>query len=274
MKLAMGQLLVEGGEPRRNFERAEKMVRSAAEQGCDLILFPECMDFAWTHPSALEEAAPIPGVWSDLLISWAKEYRVGICAGLTERTDFGNYNSALLIGPDGAILSHYRKINLLEVERPFYLVGQKLEVVDTPWGKVGVNICSDNYIDALAIGNCLARMGARLILSPSSWTIDHDVVESDRPYGDKWLKPYEMLARLFSLTIVGVTSVGYIVGGPYEGKKMIGQSLAVGPRGLIHASQVNEFAGILDVITLQIDPDPVHVGTQIGANLNKNGLPY
>lgn len=270
----MGQLLVEGGEPRRNFERAGKMVRDAAEQGCDLILFPECMDFAWTHPSALEEAEPIPGEWSNLLISWAKKFRIGICAGLTERTERGNYNSALLIGPDGSILSHYRKINLLEVERPYYLVGQKLEVVETPWGKVGVNICSDNYIDALAIGNCLARMGARLILSPSSWTIDHDAVESDQPYGDKWLKPYETLARLFSLTIVGVTSVGYIVGGPYEGKKMIGQSLAVGPRGLIHASQVNEFAGTLDVITLQIDPEPVYVGTQIGAHLRIYGFPY
>jgi predicted amidohydrolase len=60
MKIALGQLLVEGGEPERNLERAEKMVREAAQNNCDIILLPETLDFGWTHPSALSEALPIP----------------------------------------------------------------------------------------------------------------------------------------------------------------------------------------------------------------------
>jgi predicted amidohydrolase len=61
MRVGMAQLLVEGGEPERNFERAEKLIRQAKNEHCDLVLLPETLDFAWTHPSALKEALPIPG---------------------------------------------------------------------------------------------------------------------------------------------------------------------------------------------------------------------
>jgi predicted amidohydrolase len=32
MRLALGQLLIEGGEPERNFERAARMIKQASEQ--------------------------------------------------------------------------------------------------------------------------------------------------------------------------------------------------------------------------------------------------
>ena len=46
LKLGMGQMLVEGGEPDRNFERAGRMISEAASLGCDLILLPECLFFS------------------------------------------------------------------------------------------------------------------------------------------------------------------------------------------------------------------------------------
>ena len=55
VKIGLGQLLVEGGEPWRNFERAQKMISKAAKEGCDIIHLPETIDFAWTHPSAHTE---------------------------------------------------------------------------------------------------------------------------------------------------------------------------------------------------------------------------
>ena len=85
ISLAMGQLLVEGGEPERNFQRARKMIEQASVKGADLIVLPETIDFAWTHPSAFEEALPIPGAYSDKLCNWAKEFEIYICVGLTER---------------------------------------------------------------------------------------------------------------------------------------------------------------------------------------------
>lgn len=273
MKIALGQLLVEGGEPERNFERAEKMIRHAAEQKADLILLPETIDFAWTHPSSLHEAEPIPGKFSELFCGFAKKYAIHICVGLTEKTPDKNYNTALLINEQGAIYGMHRKINLLEVEFPFYEVGQELRVYDTPWGKIGLNICADNYYDALHIGHALARMGAQLILSPSSWTVDYHITENDDPYRDKWFKPFHILASYYDLIVASTTSVGYIVGGPYEGKKMVGCSLVVDKNGVISSGKFNEFAGDLILLDLQL-PQRKEKGTQIGKMLKDKGYRF
>ncbi len=267
-KLGLGQLLVEGGEPDRNFERARRMIQDAAKDGCDLILLPETIDFAWTHPSALGESKEIPGDYSNIFCDLAKEFNIYICVGLTEKTINGNCNCALLINSKGEILLKYHKINLLEVEFPFYQVGKKIEVVDTPFGRIGVNICADNYIDSLDIGHSLARMGAQIILSPSSWTVDYSITEIDEPYIEKWLGPFQILAESHDIIVASATSVGYIVGGPYEGKKKIGKSLVVGKTGILLEGMFNEFAGELRTIELEL-PRTSRKGTQIGAYINK-----
>ncbi len=270
IKIGMGQLLVEGGEPERNLKRAGDMVKGAAEKGCDLILLPECLDLGWTHPSAKTEAEPIPGSHSDILCHFAKTYNIFLCAGLTECYENKIYNSAILIDSKGDILLKYRKINVLAVAQDIYSIGQTLSVVETPFGIVGVNICSDNYADSLEIGHTLARMGARMILSPSSWTVDYSVTEDKNPYGSKWYQPYHTLARLHDLVIVSATSVGVIVGGVYEGKKMVGCSLAVNKTGIITQGKYNEFTG--ELVITQIDlPRPQILGTNVGERLRAQG---
>lgn len=272
-KLGLGQLLVEGGEPERNFERAEKMIKKAAQQGCDLILLPETIDFAWTHPSALNESQPIPGSFSNFFCEAAAKHNINICVGLTERIGDKNYNAALLIDNKGAILLKYHKINLLEVEFPFYEVGRQLQVVDTVFGKIGVNICADNYGDSLHIGHTLARMGAQIILSPSSWTVDYHLTEIDEPYYEKWFKPFHLLASMHDIIIASATSVGYIVGGPYEGKKKVGKSLVVDKSGILVEGMFNEFAGELKTIALEL-PIRKAKGTQIGKSLRDKGYRF
>jgi predicted amidohydrolase len=272
-KLGLGQLLVEGGEPERNFNRALKMIRKAAEQGCQIILLPETIDFAWTHPSALSESQPIPGIFSDFFCQAAREYGIYICLGLTEKLEDKNYNAALLIDDQGEIVLKHHKINLLEVEFPFYEVGQQLRVVDTPFGKIGVNICADNYGDSLHIGHTLARMGAQIILSPSSWTVDYHVTEIDEPYYEKWFKPFHLLASMHDIIVASATSVGYIVGGPYEGKKKVGKSLVVDASGVLIEGMFNEFAGELKTIELSLKSKGIK-GTQIGADLRKRGYRF
>ncbi len=270
IKLAMAQLLVEGGEPDRNMERATKMIKDAAENKCNIVLLPETFDFAWTHPSALTEAQPIPGKYSNLLCNLAVENKIYICAGLTERLNGKNYNTAIFIDPNGNILLKHHKINLLEVEFEYYEAGQTLNVIDTEFGKLGVNICADNYMDGLAIGHALARMGAQFILSPSAWTVDYSINEGDDPYKDKWVKPYSILAKLYNITIIGTTCVGYIVGGPYEGKKSIGCSLGVSKDGVIIQGKFNEFAGDLIIAEILI-PERREKGVQIGQMLKNKG---
>lgn len=273
LKIGMVQLLVEGGEAERNMQRAEKYIEQAVQENVDIILLPETMDLGWTHPSIFEESETIPGKRSDFLCALARKHEVYICGGLTERDGEKIYNSAVFIDDQGQILLKYRKINLLNnVEYPdYYSFGQSLQVVDTKWGKIGVNICADNYMDGLSIGHTLARMGAQLILSPSSWTVDFSISEGMDPYKEKWIKPYHILASYYNLVILGSTSVGYIVGGPYEGKKMIGCSLAVDSTGVICQGEFNEFASDVKIIEFEM-PIRTAFGTAIGEDLKKRGL--
>ncbi|OPZ96107.1 MAG: Aliphatic nitrilase [Bacteroidetes bacterium ADurb.Bin408] len=275
IKIGMAQLLVEGREPERNFMRAEKLIAEAAAAHCHIVLLPETIDFAWTHPAAHSESQPIPGPFSKVFCDMARKYNIYICVGLTERTGGTpvNHNTALLINNAGEIILKYHKINLLEVEHPYYKVGKTLGVVDTPWGCIGVNICADNYIEGLCIGHTLARMGARIILSPSSWTVDYSITEEDDPYCDKWIKPLSLLAKAYNIVVVSSTSVGYIIGGPYEGKKQVGCSLCVGEKGIIAQGQFNEFAGELVVASFSV-PDNGLKGTQFGESLRKKGYQF
>lgn len=270
MKIGLCQLLVEGGEPERNLERAQKLIEQAVAQKCEMILLPETLDFAWTHPSIYEEAEPIPGKFSSFFCDLAKKYSVWICLGLTEKVSNCFFNTAILISDDGKIVHKYRKINLLEVEFPFYEVGQELSVVDTPFGKIGINICADNYEHALCLGHSLARMGAQIILSPSSWTVDHFITEEMDPYEDKWIRPLSEIATLYEIPVISTTSVGYIVGGPYEGKKMIGCSLAVDKTGKVTQGEFNEFAGDLKVVEVELGSGKWK-GTQFGEILKEKG---
>jgi hypothetical protein len=68
------------------------------------------------------------------------------------------------------------------------------------------------------------------------------------------------------LIIASATSVGYIVGGPYEGKKMVGCSLCIGPEGILAQGVFNEFAGELITVNFQM-PKRIEKGVEIGEKI-------
>lgn len=268
MKIAVCQLLVEGGEPERNLNRAKGYIQKAVEQGAELVLLPETIDLGWTHPSVYHEAMPIPSKRSDFFSELAKHHQIYICVGLTEKQEDKQFNTAILINPKGDIVAKHQKINLLEVELPFYQVGQNLSVTDTSLGKIGLNICADNYYNSLCLGHSLARMGAQIILSPCAWTVDHFVTETENPYHDKWLRPIKELATSYKIPVVTATSVGYIVGGPYEGKKMVGCSLTVDKNGKVYEGVFNEFSSDLILLDIELGTE-TWKGTQLSNTLAK-----
>ena len=75
IKIAMCQLLIEGGEPERNLERAEELIDIARDNNSDIALLPECIDFGWTHPSGINNADTIPGKYSNQLCDMAKNIK-------------------------------------------------------------------------------------------------------------------------------------------------------------------------------------------------------
>jgi len=271
LKLGMAQILVEGGKPEANLARAVARIGEAAGQGCQLVVLPECLDLGWTHSSAHQLAQPIPGPHSDRLVQAAREHGVFVAAGLVERAGDRFYNSAILVDRQGKILLLHRKINELDIAHHLYAVGDRLGVAETELGTLGLDICADNFANSLAIGHVLARMGAQLILSPSAWVVNADHDNAAQPYGARWRTAYGELSRLYDITVVGVSNVGWVSDGPWKGRKTIGCSLAMGPGGNILAQgPYGEAAEALITVSVELRP-PLARGTRIAEALSARG---
>jgi predicted amidohydrolase len=229
--IGMGQMLVEGGNAPANLARATEMIAAAAAAGCALIVLPECLDVGWMHPSARELAAPIPGPTVDILAKAAAEHGIYVVAGVTERAGEKIYNAAVLLNPAGEILLHHRKINELIFTPELYSIGDRLGVVETPLGVIGIDICADNFNSSLAIGHTLCRMGAHFIFAPCAWVVEMTHDQTANPYGAAWRQSHRQLSYLYGITIASVSNVGPVTGGPWKGRKAIGCSMAFGPDG-------------------------------------------
>jgi predicted amidohydrolase len=271
VRLAMGQMVVEGGCPEANLTRAEEMIRRAADAGCDIVVLPECLDLGWGDPSARRLAQPIPGSHSDRVCTAASRAGLYVVAGIVERAGDRLYNSAVLISPQGEILLKHRKINELTIVQDLYATGDRLQVVETSLGTIGVNICADNFPSSLVLGHSLARMGAQMILSPCAWVVEADHDNERDPYGELWKESYFILATLYDIAVVGVSNVGWLTAGPWKGRKCIGCSFAVGPGGeLIAEAPYGESAESLTIAMIHLRPRQV-TGTAIAEMLAAKG---
>jgi predicted amidohydrolase len=232
MKLALIQMLVEPGEKQANLRRAESQIAEVAARGADVAILPEALTLGWTHSSAQLLADEIPGGEScELLRAAARRHQILVCAGIVEKVGEKLFNSAVLVDETGAILIHHRKIHELEFALALYSVGDRLSVVETRHGRIGVMICADGFAPQQSISRTLGLMGARLILSPCAWAVPSDHDNEREPYGQLWIDNYGPVAREFGVTIAGCSNVGPITAGPWEGRKCIGNSLVVGPDG-------------------------------------------
>lgn len=232
-KVALGQMAVQWNRREANLVRACNFVRAASRQGADIVVLPECLDLGWLSTKVALLAEPIPGAASSLLQEAARAAGVYVAAGLTERDGANFYNASVLIDPDGRLILHHRKIHELPEGRSLYKPGSAIQVVDTPWGVTGIPICADNFMEALAIGDAMGLMGARLILSPCAWAVEPRARCSQEEYLAFWMEPYRRLAQRHALSIVAVSNVGWVEGGPWSGYRCIGSSAAVGPDGSI-----------------------------------------
>ena len=231
-RLAMIQMEVLGGDFSKNLAIAEALIAEAAKNGADIALLPEALDVGWTDPSSAEMAGEIPGglAFRKLAESAAKS-GIYVCGGLTEKKEGTVYNSAVLIDDSGTLQLKHRKVNELDIAREFYQVGDRLGVVQTRFGSIGLMICADAFVDGQVISRTLGCMGADIILSPCAWAVDADHDNLTDPYGQLWLDSYQPVAREFGLWIAGASNVGLITGGPWKGRKCIGCSMVVGAKG-------------------------------------------
>jgi predicted amidohydrolase len=231
-RAALIQMLVAGGDVQGNLARAERWIAEAARDGARLAVLPETMDIGWTHPSCRDLAAPVPGGEpATRLCAAAVRHRIHVCAGLTEREGDHVYNAAIIIDPQGRILLKHRKLNELSIAHDCYDQGDRLNVVETELGRLGLMICADGFAEGQVLSRSLCYMGADIILSPGAWAVPPDHDQAQSPYGDVWRDAYMPVAREFGVWIIGVSNVGPITGGPWAGRTCIGCSLMIDPQG-------------------------------------------
>jgi len=141
---------------------------------------------------------------------------------------------------------------------------------DRLYNAAGLAICADLFPSSLALGHALCRMGARLILSPCAWAVEADHDQMRQPYGAIWREAYGELARLYDVAVVGVSGVGSLDAGPWQGRQCIGCSLAVGPAGLLAQGPYGECAEAVLVVRVPLLATPA-AGTAIAPLLRARG---
>ncbi|NPD14796.1 nitrilase [Xinfangfangia sp. D13-10-4-6] len=169
MKVALWQASPTNGEIETVFSAICQQLTAAAAAGARLLLVPELILPGYNRPDLHAKLAqPLDGPWITRLREMAARLDCGICLGWAECDGDRVYNAATTIGPDGAVLAHYRKIQLYGgVEKSSFIPGDQLCPIFTLEGrKMAMLICYD--IEFPAHSAALARAGAGLILVPTA----------------------------------------------------------------------------------------------------------
>jgi N-carbamoylputrescine amidase len=174
------------GLPADNLTKALECIGQAARQGAQIVALPELFRSRYfcqrpDDASAFALAEPIPGPTTQALAEATQKHGVVLVGGsIFEKTREGlYYNTAPVFGPDGKLLGIYRKTHIPEDilyhEQHYFTPGDTgVRVFDTPFGKIAVLICYDQWYPETA--RLAALAGAELIVYPTAiGTIDESV---------------------------------------------------------------------------------------------------
>lgn len=145
MRLALAQTHIVWNDPRGNLETTGRMVREAAELGCDFVVFPEMFNTGFSLlDGALAEAAYREGI--EVLAESAAARRLTVAASMPRPLDGHDRprNSLFVYGPDGC-LGEYSKIHLISFlgEDQVYERGGQTLTVEIAGFRVSFFICYD-----------------------------------------------------------------------------------------------------------------------------------
>ena len=159
-----------------NLDTAERLVRSAAQQGARIVLIPElfegpyfCKDMDARHLSRalpLHENPTVPR-----FAALARELGVVLPLSLYERANNALFNTVVMVDADGSLLGTYRKSHIPDgpgySEKFYFSPGDTgFRVWDTAHGRVGLAICWDQWFPEAA--RAMALQGAECLLYPTA----------------------------------------------------------------------------------------------------------
>jgi len=179
-----------------NVDRAEKLVRQAADRGAQIVLIQElfeapyfCIEQRAKHfelASSLEESATIRRFQA-----LARSLKVVLPVSWFERAGRAFFNSVAIIDADGSVLGVYRKSHIPNdvgyQEKQYFSPGDTgFRVWHTAYAPIGVGICWDQWFPEAA--RAMALQGAELIFYPSA-------IGTDPAYGLEMTLPWQRVMQ-------------------------------------------------------------------------------
>ena len=131
-----------------NLRRCEELFHAAARMGSEMVVCPELFLTGYSFLSK-EQAGMVcerqDGPTFRAMRGVALELKAYVSWGYVEVGNDGSlYNSATLVGPDGSILTSYRKVNLWGNDFLWARPGSSsAPVVETEFGSTSIVVCRD-----------------------------------------------------------------------------------------------------------------------------------
>jgi len=193
-----------------NLKKAEGYVRQAAKQGAQLTLLPELLPYGYgINESVWEGAETMNGHSVSWLKSLAKELHIYIGFSFLETDGEDFYNAFILANPHGEIAGRVRKSPAPAVENYFYKSGNDNHVIETEFGRIGVNICSEmllhenvNELYDANIDLCLQPSAAarcKQFIPGDQKRLTRSVVSGRKHHHNAWGVPVIMANRVGKL---------------------------------------------------------------------------
>lgn len=169
-----------------NIQKADSLVREAADKGANVILLPElferpyfCQERRYDYYDYALTVEENPAVQHFRKV--VKEKHVVMPISIYEKAGTVLYNSIAMIDTDGEVMGVYRKTHIPDdhfyQEKFYFTPGDTgFRVWDTEFGKVGVGICWDQWFPEAA--RSMALLGAEMILYPTAIGSE-PILESD-----------------------------------------------------------------------------------------------
>lgn len=217
-------------------DRMSDEIRTAGADGVDLVVFPELVTTGYHVFGRLDDdAEPIPGPTTDTLGDAATQAGVQVLFGMPVVEDEGYRNAAVWLTTDGAVEATHLKRYLWGTERDYFTPGEGATVVETDFGRVGIQICYEANFPEASLE--LARAEVDAIVNISAWSRG---MESD------WHRLLPTRALENGAYVLGCNLVG---GAPGTGTTFCGRSKVVDPDGSVRA----ELDGTAGQLTVALD---------------------
>lgn len=146
-KIAAVQTKPRCGKLEDNRKRAAKLVGKAAKKGAKIICLPELFDTGYDLEWIRKHAGLNTKETKDMLKELSNKLHVIIIAGIAHLREGNIYNSSYIFAPPGQIIGRYDKNFLFRAkpqeEHKYFRESNELEIMDTPFGKIGFAICND-----------------------------------------------------------------------------------------------------------------------------------